>query len=399
MSKKKIVSIVLVGVVILGAIGFIKIRGKSSSKEITVKTSTASKGDVKAFLSTTAVIKSKNSKEYFGSQLKVTKVNVKVGDSVKKGDLLVKYDGSDITNSIKQAEIQYNNAVLQKQDLVNQKNEAEKKASDADKQIKDLEKELELTKDPVKAQQLQTQISQLKTSKGSMPGISDEKIKQAENQVSLAKVGLDSAKQKQNSNKDAIYADFDGVVTQVNVSEGAVGNMAQPAVVLQDISDLKAVVSVGKFDAPKLKVGQEAFVSANGEKYNGKISFIDPVAKKSSIPGAAGDTTLNADIDIANKGVNLKVDFDADVEILLGEKNAVLQVPAESIKSDKNGNTSVFVVENGKAKEKKVEIGLQSDLNVEIISGLTEGEKVILNPSASLKNDVSVKEDTGEVNK
>lgn len=399
MSKKKIVSIVLVGVVILGAIGFIKIRGKSSSKEITVKTSTASKGDVKAFLSTTAVIKSKNSKEYFGSQLKATKVNVKVGDSVKKGDLLVKYDGSDITNSIKQAEIQYNNAVLQKQDLVNQKNEAEKKASDADKQIKDLEKELELTKDPVRAQQLQTQISQLKTSKGSMPGISDEKIKQAENQVSLAKVGLDSAKQKQSSNKDAIYADFDGVVTQVNVSEGAVGNMAQPAVVLQDISDLKAVVSVGKFDAPKLKVGQDAFVSANGEKYNGKISFIDPVAKKSSIPGAAGDTTLNADIDIANKGVNLKVDFDADVEILLGEKNAVLQVPAESIKSDKNGNTSVFVVENGKAKEKKVEIGLQSDLNVEIISGLTEGEKVILNPSASLKNDVSVKEDTGEVSK
>ncbi|SHJ86819.1 HlyD family secretion protein [Clostridium amylolyticum] len=399
MSKKKIVSIVLVGVVILGAIGFIKIRGKSSSKEISVKTSTASKGDVKAFLSTTAVIKSKNSKEYFGAQLKITKVNVKVGDSVKKGDLLVKYDGSDITNSIKQAEIQYNNAVLQKQDLVNQKNEAEKKASDADKQIKDLEKELEVTKDPVRAQQLQTQISQLKTSKGSMPGISGEKIKQAENQVSLAKVGLDSAKQKQNSNKDAIYADFDGVVTQVNVSEGAVGNMAQPAIVLQDISDLKAVVSVGKFDSPKLKVGQDAFISANGEKYNGKISFIDPVAKKSSIPGAAGDTTLNADIDIANKGVNLKVDFDADVEILLGEKNAVLQVPAESIKSDKNGNTSVFVVENGKAKEKKVEIGLQSDLNVEIISGLTEGEKVILNPSASLKNDVSVKEDTGEVSK
>lgn len=228
---------------------------------------------------------------------------------------------------------------------------------------------------------------------------SNEKIKQAENQVSLANVGLDSAKQKQNSNKDAIYADFDGVVTQVNVSEGAVGNMAQPAVVLQDISDLKAVVSVGKFDSPKLKVGQDAFVSANGEKYNGKISFIDPVAKKSSIPGAAGDTTLNADIDIANKGVNLKVDFDADVEILLGEKNAVLQVPAESIKSDKNGTTSVFVVENGKAKEKKVGIGLQSDLNVEIISGLTEGEKVILNPSASLKNDVSVKEDTGEVSK
>lgn len=399
MSKKKIVSIVLVGVVILGVIGFIKIRGKSSSKEISVKTSTASKGDVKAFLSTTAVIKSKNSKEYFGAQLKVTKVNVKVGDSVKKGDLLVKYDGSDITNSIKQAEIQYNNAVLQKQDLVNQKNDAQKQINDIDNQIKAIENSLPSIQDPKKVIEAKDSINNLNASKIKIMVPSNEKIKQAENQVSLAKVGLDSAKQKQNSNKDVIYADFDGVVTQVNVSEGAVGNMAQPAIVLQDISDLKAVVSVGKFDSPKLKVGQEAFISANGEKYNGKISFIDPVAKKSSIPGAAGDTTLNADIDIANKGVNLKVDFDADVEILLGEKNAVLQVPAESIKSDKNGNTSVFVVENGKAKEKKVEIGLQSDLNVEIISGLTEGEKVILNPSASLKNDVSVKEDTGEVSK
>jgi len=399
MSKKKIVSIVLVGVVILGVIGFIKIRGKSSSKEISVKTSTASKGDVKAFLSTTAVIKSKNSKEYFGAQLKVTKVNVKVGDSVKKGDLLVKYDGSDITNSIKQAEIQYNNAVLQKQDLVNQKNDAQKQINDIDNQIKAIENSLPSIQDPKKVIEAKDSINNLNASKIKIMVPSNEKIKQAENQVSLAKVGLDSAKQKQSSNKDVIYADFDGVVTQVNVSEGAVGNMAQPAIVLQDISDLKAVVSVGKFDSPKLKVGQEAFISANGEKYNGKISFIDPVAKKSSIPGAAGDTTLNADIDIANKGVNLKVDFDADVEILLGEKNAVLQVPAESIKSDKNGNTSVFVVENGKAKEKKVEIGLQSDLNVEIISGLTEGEKVILNPSASLKNDVSVKEDTGEVSK
>ncbi len=399
MSKKKIISIVLVVVVILGVIGFIKIRGKSSSKEISVKTSTASKGDVKAFLSTTAVIKSKNSKEYFGAQLKVTKVNVKVGDSVKKGDLLVKYDGSDITNSIKQAEIQYNNAVLQKQDLVNQKNDAQKQINDIDNQIKAIENSLPSIQDPKKVIEAKDSINNLNASKIKIMVPSNEKIKQAENQVSLAKVGLDSAKQKQSSNKDVIYADFDGVVTQVNVSEGAVGNMAQPAIVLQDISDLKAVVSVGKFDSPKLKVGQEAFISANGEKYNGKISFIDPVAKKSSIPGAAGDTTLNADIDIANKGVNLKVDFDADVEILLGEKNAVLQVPAESIKSDKNGNTSVFVVENGKAKEKKVEIGLQSDLNVEIISGLTEGEKVILNPSASLKNDVSVKEDTGEVSK
>lgn len=167
MSKKKIVSIVLVVLVILGVIGLIKLRGKSSSKEISVKTSAASKGDVKAFLSTTAVIKSKNSKEYFGSQLKVTKVNVKMGDSVKKGDLLVKYDGSDITNSIKQAEIQYNNAVLQKQDLVNQKNEAEKKANDLDTQIKDLQKQLETIKDPKTAEGLQKNIETLKSAKKS----------------------------------------------------------------------------------------------------------------------------------------------------------------------------------------------------------------------------------------
>lgn len=386
--KKKVMIGIIVVVVIISLIG-LKMISTNKTKYTAVKTTKVVKGEVKAYLSTTGTVKSKSNKEYFGPQLKVKKINVKIGDSIKKGQVLVTYDTADLNNSLQQARIQYNNAILQKQDTLNQRDTINKKISELDSQISTLSS----SKNPADQQMLAT----LKQQRSGIQTISNERIQQLTNSVDLAKINLDSVTSKVNEGNNGIVAENAGVVTAINITAGGFGNAAAPAVVVQDISNLKVVVSLGKYDASKIKINQQVEIkNNNGQKFKGKVSLIDPVAKKSAIPGT-GNTTLNTEIDVIDKPENLKIGFDVDIAILLGKKDGILKVPAECIKTDKNGNDSIFIIENEKAVEKKVKLGLQSDLDVQILEGLKEGDKVILNPSASIHNGSLVKDEVEAV--
>lgn len=380
--KKKIIAAVLAVVVILGIV-YLRVLAKKRSESSNVKVATAVKGEVKAFLSTTATIKSKNTKEYYGSQLKIKSVNVKVGDAVKKGQVLINYDLQDMNTSAQQAQIQYNNALLQKQDALNQNNDINNKIKDLDSQISNLQN----SKSPSDIQTLTT----LKTQRSQLQPMSREKLQQLDNSIALAKVTLDSANSKINSIQNGIVSDIDGVVTTLNAVEGAVGNPAQPIVIVQDLNNLKAVVSLGKYDAEKVKVGQETEIKSGNKTYKGKVTFVSPAAVK-TVSASGSDTALTAEIDVLDKADDLKIDFDSDVDILLGDAKDVLKIPAESIKYDKTGKNLVFIDENGIAKQRQVKLGLQSDADVEVIQGIKAGDRVILNPTAAISDGTKVTE-------
>lgn len=336
MKKKKIV-ISIIGIFLVGAIGYSIYAVKNSNKYVSVHTSVAEKGNIESYLSTTGTIKSVTVKEYFGTQGKVKNIYVKVGDNVKKGQALIEFDVQDLTGSVKQAQLQYDNAVLSKQAL---------------------------NKLPSKA-------------------VTKEQLKQADNAISLAKVALDTAKSSSDKVKKTVYASKDGVVTNINVSVDSIYSGAQPSIITQDLDNLKLVVSVGKFDANKIKVGETATINDGNTDLKGKVSFVSPIAQKSvSVTGS--DTTLSADIKIEEKSPLLKVEFDSDVEILIEQKMDIIKVPVEAIKQDKTGKNTVYIVQDGKAVEKEVELGIQSDADTEIISGLSEGDRVILNPNEKI---------------
>ena len=190
-----------------------------------------------------------------------------------------------------------------------------------------------------------------------------------------------------------VIADFDGTITALNVSEGSISNPAQPVAVLEDIENLKIIVSLGRYDAAKVKLGQEAIIREGGNTLKGKISFINPVAKGASpISAAGGDTTLSAEIDILDKATVLKVNFDVDVDILVSSASNALIIPAEAIISDKYDKTYVFINENGITQEKEVKIGIQSDTEAEVLQGLNKGDRVILNPGNVIKTGMKIEE-------
>jgi HlyD family secretion protein len=395
--KKKIIIWGIIIAVIVGLISFMSAR-RSKGDFTSVKTAQIAKGDIKAYLSTTGTIKSKNSKDYYSLQGKVKKVNVKVGDLVKQGDVLIEYDVQDPNLAVKQAQIQYENAQLAKQIQINSNNDVKAKMADLDNQISDLDKNIEeAKKNSLSTSALEAQRAQLKASRDALKvPFASEQLKQSDNSIALAKINLDNAKQNLSKSQDKIISDIDGVVTSLTAVEGVTGMGSQPAVAVQDIQNLKVLVSVGKYDANRIAVGQEAIIKNGNKEYKGKVSAVDPAAKK-TVSAAGSDTTLGIEIDIVEKAEDLKIDFDTDVDILLGEVAGTIKVPAESIRTNKEDKTFVYTIEDGKAVEKEVKLGLQSDMEAQILEGVKEGDKVILNPSTNLTNGEPVKEDLGVV--
>lgn len=214
---------------------------------------------------------------------------------------------------------------------------------------------------------------------------------------------MDTANTNAAQSTDKNVADFDGVVTAVNAVVGssqAVGasssagsSSAGAAVTIEDQSNLQAEVNLDKYSSSEVKVGQTSDLTFANKDYKGKVSYVAPAAETTT--STSGQTTiLPADIDIDAPQDGLVEGFDADVNILIGQVNDIIKVPTESIKTDKSGKNYVFVVSNNKAVQKEVQLGLQSDTEAQINSGVNSGDKVILNPSASMQNGTAVKDST-----
>ncbi|MCY6370740.1 efflux RND transporter periplasmic adaptor subunit [Clostridium ganghwense] len=379
---KKIVTWVIIILALVGAIA-LRIISKNEAKYVQVKTRLVEKGNVKSYLSLTGDVESKKSKSYFGTGGKVKNVNVEVGDTVKKGDVLITYDIPDLSLQVKQAQIQYDNAVLSQNDLKNKKNKIDNKIKLLEEEIKALEG----SKEPQDEQILLT----LKNQKQSITPISDDQIKQGENSILLAKIALESVQKQIKSTKYKIIAENKGTVTEVNVVDGAVDNRVKPAVKVEDIKNLKVVALVGKYHAGSVKVGQEVLINNKGKEYRGKVSFVNPAAYKTSVPSGQG-TLLGIESDIESDTSGLKIGFDVDMDILLSEMKDVIKIPIEAVKKDTNGIDTVYVVQDNKAVEKIIKTGIQSDSEIEVIEGLKKGEKVILNPGNSIKNGTLIRE-------
>lgn len=376
---------------------------------VAVKTAAVSEGSLQSFLSTTGIVQSQRSKNYYGTQARVKAVFVKEGQIVEKGDKLVQFDEQEIENKEIQAYIQYQNAVLELQALTEQnntlQNKKQNKQLEVDEltyQIQYLEKQLNLLqkkKDATLRNSIEALSSQkeamlqqkeiLEQQKEAVMFISNEKIQQAENAVRLARYSYESIKQIQQENKSILTADFDGIITKVNIEEGSISNAVQPIIVIKDIENLKIDLSVGKYEAQDIHIGNPAWIRNGSRKYRGTISYIAPSAEK-SMDFQASDTSLKVFISIDEPHPQLTIGFDVDVDILLGQVQSTIKVPVEAVRTNKSGKSYIYTLQGNKIKEKEIIMGLQSETEVEVLKGILKGDKVVLNPTEDLHDGLQV---------
>ncbi|MDR0531996.1 MAG: biotin/lipoyl-binding protein [Oscillospiraceae bacterium] len=439
----------------------------------------------------------------------VKQVNVRVGDSVKKGDVLATFNASSLNGMLEQKRKDFDSAKKAYQDYLKSMAEAPKREASLKARIAELEdsiaemqkKNIDNAQNP--AEKENAQLKQLKNSiamllgnttlannvvntvfreNGSIaqtmkvfqdllsgsfftgtgnlaemlgsissltnPELMSSSLELIQLKVQESMIGLQSgtsleslyktlsdsaekayaqAQETVKTLKSGWVAQYDGIIRDVNVEDGEVYQSAQTknsvasninvTSLLASLSagqaDISTLLSglfsntvsgmtveyypftasflLGKYDISKISLDQKVRVtSITGEKFDGVVTYISPVAKEgseiniSSLLGSGGTAKgVEARITIPQPDKSITIGLDVDVEIDLETRRDVLQAPVESIRYDEEAKQSYVMIYNEKSRtihKQYVEMGLFDGTNYEITKGLAAGDRIMRAP-------------------
>jgi multidrug efflux pump subunit AcrA (membrane-fusion protein) len=139
------------------------------------------------------------------------------------------------------------------------------------------------------------------------------------------------------------------------------------------------VVNLTEIDVVNVRIGNKATITVDAipdKTFTGKVISIDTTGSISS-----GVTSYPAVIAFDSAIENIYPNMSATARIITATKADVLLVPTSAVKTQ-NGESTVQVLENGSPHSQIVEIGLRSNTQTEIVSGITEGQTVITSTTA-----------------
>lgn len=171
-----------------------------------------------------------------------------------------------------------------------------------------------------------------------------------------------------------IKAPFSGVVLQVNARAGSTATAYTPLVVLNDPTAVEVEATIIEEDYPYVEIGQPVnlfFDALPDAEVVGKITRILPKR-------ASGDRPLYyIYISLDQIPESLVGGMNADSAVVISELNDVLCLPRSMVRSSSQGQAIVEVWSGEQVEKRAIEIGLRGDVNVEVISGLVEGDLVV----------------------
>lgn len=213
-------------------------------------------------------------------------------------------------------------------------------------------------------------------------GVSKAEWERAKSSMDIAKETLSNI-----ATNTELRSPISGIVTAKNYDNGDVTSPSQPIVVIEQISPVKAVINVSETHYSRLKKGIRASlgVEALGDAtFGGVISNVHPTIDSRT-------HTVEVELEFANKDLQLRPGMYGNVRLDLGTRSALL-VPDKAVQRAVGAGTRyVYVIQGGKAVYRAVELGRLIGDKQEIVSGLTEGEVVATDGSASLTNGQAVK--------
>ncbi len=229
------------------------------------------------------------------------------------------------------------------------------------------------------------------------------KISQAQHESVIFQIQQAQASLKatlNNLEKTVYNAPISGVITSLNVEEGEialVGTMNNPGTVLMTIADLSIMevdVEVDETDVVNVELGHPAEVRVDAfpdRVIAGEVTEIGSSAIQ-ALSAAEESRDFKVVITLIYPPKNLKPGLSASADIITAEKSNVVAVPISALvlrekedAEDAGQEEGVFIVQDEEAVFRKVEKGIMGDLDIEIISGLEEGETVIVGPYSALR--------------
>ncbi|WP_177163149.1 efflux RND transporter periplasmic adaptor subunit [uncultured Fusobacterium sp.] len=367
--KKKKIAICICSVVVLFLI-FKKFTGKE--EKTIFLTDEVKRGNIAQTVIATGTIRSNNRVEV-GAQVsgRITKLNVVLGQEVKKGDLIATIDSMTQENDLEKAKSQLSSYEKQ---LESKKVNLEVKKSKYNR-ASNLYKVKSISQDDY-----ETAKQEYADAKSGVSEL-EELIKQAKIEVKIAETDLSYT---------VITSPIDGVVVSIPISEGQTVNSMQSAPTIVQVADLKKMLikpEISEGDITKLKKGQEVeftILSLPEKVYRAKIDSIDPATTTltdDEYEESASDTEAvyyYANVIVDNKDNNLRIGMTTTNTIKVAEVKDVITIPTTALYKKGDKYYVRTLGEKEVVEEKEVKIGINDDMNTEIKSGLKEGEKLIL---------------------
>ena len=371
-------------VLVVGAAAVLLLRqpNQAATKDETAKITLAKEGSVASsvLLSGTVTAQNEQYVYYDASKGDLDEVLVSVGDKVSEGQALVKYSSTEAQAAYDAA----SRAVAKADRHINELNESRNTAA-ATPSIPQAGLEGATGQAPAQ-------------SSGSATAAIDSQISDARDVRADAEAQLEKAQAQLNS--ATVLSTVEGTVVEVNrnVSKSPTGN-SQVLVHIVSNDNLQVKGELSEYNLANLSVGQEVTFTSKvypDKTWNGKISYISNYPKNNSEASAsvAGSNTGSKypyTVDVTSEIGDLKQGFTVSVEVKSTSK--ALLVPITSIVMEEDKNYVWILDENQKAKKVEVGLGNADAENQEITSGLTDGAKVISNPTASLQEGKEVKTD------
>ncbi|MFA6285608.1 MAG: efflux RND transporter periplasmic adaptor subunit [Parcubacteria group bacterium] len=340
----------LIGISIWAAIHFTQIPAFSKTQIFEVQ-----KGAIKTEISADITLQpATNADLAFENSGKIKNIYVSVGDQVKKGQLLAEEVNSDYVVSLRQAE-------------------AARSAAEAD--LEGAQENIDVQKAKLKslerAKAAKYDVKAQKETKNQADSGADSKeaLLEAANQAVIA-ANLQLAKTR-------LTAPANGVITEKSIEIGEVVSQAGSVMKIASTDVLEADAYVSELDVKKIAVGASAQISmssADGRKIDleSKVKNIYPAETNQN-----GTSSYKVVFELAGQDSNFKSGMTGTVNIKISERSGSIVVPQSSVFSD-GGKKYVMVMSGGFPERKDVQIGAQSsDGMVEILSGLSEGDKVL----------------------
>jgi len=356
----------------------------NNKQETTYLTESVTRGNIEKTVVASGSVESVNEVDV-GAQAsgKITKLYVKLGQEIKKGEMIADIDSTTQINTLN----------TKKAALVSYQAQLKAKKTAYDVALSSYNRLSKLyTQKATSLDSLNTAKSTLDNAKAEMEAI-EANIKQAEIEVNTAETNVGYTK---------ITAPMDGTVISVPVSEGQTVNANQttPTIVtIADLSKMKIKPEISEGDITKVKAGQEVsftILSDSQTVYHSVIDSVDPAnttitdssSTSSSTNSSSSSSTTSAiyyyaNVLIDNPDRTLRIGMTTENNIKIANAKDVLLISNMAIQK-RDGKSVVNILnDKNQPEQREVETGVQNDFHTEIKSGLNEGEKVIVSQVAN----------------
>ncbi|MCJ7854949.1 efflux RND transporter periplasmic adaptor subunit [Lachnospiraceae bacterium NSJ-143] len=453
-GRKKVIIIAAVAVIAAAAVVLAKGRGGKKAEAAPIPPSTVSveTGDIEQRVTASGTVQAADEHSIFIElSQEVEEVFAEVGDYVEEGQILVTYDIDDdrteLEDKVKSAQISLDNANLELSKIVDPAegtellelkskvmsaqqsfDDAQKKLSDNaediadaredldyagqmldlggisqseydsyEKTYNDLVKETSTLEDNLKSAELAFETAQLNLTNGqdrlNDPSTLNSYKKQL-NTVETAKMNLKQAQDNLAKLTEASYSPVSGTVIESSAVEGQMLTDSTAIMKLADLTNLDVMAYVSEYDIAKIAVGQNVELMSDGIEdtvYHGTVTKIEPVAEsKGTISGS--ETVVPVLVHMTDNDSLVKPGMEFDMEFITVSLENTDYIPVSAVMKDtKNNSYYVFAVNDSGILEKRtVEIGVSSDMYMQLISGIEKGDAIVESPDSNMEEGKSL---------